>query len=33
MELFNMMVGTLRASDLPQRDELGGHSAVWARRA
>jgi ADP-specific Phosphofructokinase/Glucokinase conserved region len=32
-ELFYLFYDTLKASSLDQRDELGGHSPVWALRA
>ena len=32
-ELFELFRDALAASNLPHRDELGGHSSVWALRA
>lgn len=32
-ELFYLFLDTLRDSDISHRDEIGGHSAVWAVRA
>jgi hypothetical protein len=29
-ELFDIFLTPLRASELPRREELGGHSPVWA---